>query len=301
MTIEHAEALVTPATPSLWSHVLKAIGRSGLPKAEGLVYRLGGMTLKSDAEFEVDFFGLSYHGNLSQHIDKHIWYFGAYTKCELLFLEILARTIRAKKNSAVLMDIGANVGQHSLYMSQFVDEIIAFEPAPQAIRQFKRNIIANSINNITLHEVALGDHDSIGSLGTGFEGNSGSRSLVWSFAQDKNEDVIVKHGDTFVKNTGCQHIDILKLDVEGFEKNVFVGLNKKLSLDRPIILFEMVGAELVGGFRNLGDLKSCLYTDHTLFALVGKNKPRLRDYAWGDEAVVLVPNESLKLVAQFIW
>ena len=299
MAVEHAVTQQKPNVPSVWAHILRAIGRSGLPKAEGLVWRLGGMKLTSDAEFAVDFFGLRYHGNLAQHIDKHIWYFGAYTKCELVFLELLATAIRKQKNYAVLMDIGANVGQHALYVSRFVDEVIAFEPAPKAIRQFKRNISANSISNITLHEVALGDADSVGQLGTGFDGNSGSRSLVWTFDEAGNEDVVVKHGDTFVDSFGCGPVDIIKLDVEGFEKNVFVGLTKKLSIDRPIILFEMVGTDLVGGFRDLDDLKASLYCDHTLFALTGTDKPRLKKYAWGDEAVVLVPNERLNLVSQF--
>ena len=299
MAAEHALTQQKPIAPSIWAHILRAIGRSGLPKAEGIVWRLGGMNVTSDAEFTVDFFGLRYHGTLAQHIDKHIWYFGAYTKCELVFLELLATAIRKEKKHVVLMDIGANVGQHALYLSRFVDEIIAFEPAAKAIRQFKRNISANSISNITLHEVALGDADSVGQLGTGFDGNSGSRSLVWTFDQAKNEQVVVKHGDTFVESFGCGPVDIIKLDVEGFEKNVFVGLSKKLSRDRPIILFEMVGTDLVGGFRDLEDLKSSLYSDCTLFALTGANKPRLQKYIWGDEAVVLVPNERLNLVSQF--
>ena len=66
--------------------------------------------------FECDFYGHRYAGELSRHIDWHVYVFGAY---ELPELQLLSR-IAAESGSGVLLDIGGNVGQHSLYLVRVI-------------------------------------------------------------------------------------------------------------------------------------------------------------------------------------
>ena len=89
------------------------------------------------------------------------------------------------------------------------------------------------------------------------------------------------------------------MDVEGFEKTVLAGLSAKIAADRPIILFEMVGNQIRGGFEGIEELHSTILGDCTLFGLHGRTKPFLRDYVWEDDAALLVPNEKLLLVQKF--
>lgn len=97
-------------------------------------------------------------------------------------------------------DIGANVGQHSLFMSQFANRIFAFEPNDAVADQFERNIRINNISNIALHRVALGDLDGQANLGSGLPGNDGSRSLNWTLDSSLELQVAVRHAGRYLRS-----------------------------------------------------------------------------------------------------
>jgi hypothetical protein len=141
--------------------------------------------------------------------------------------------------------------------------------------------------------VALGDFNGMGQLGSGFEGNSGSRSLTWTLEVGKMEPVVVSRGDEFIRNEKLPHIDILKLDVEGYEKRVLIGLREILLKERPVILMEMIGTSEKGGFRDATELRETLYPAHELFALQSGKKARLSSFSWHEEALVCLPEERV--------
>ncbi|MCS6882529.1 MAG: hypothetical protein RMK84_01260 [Oscillochloridaceae bacterium] len=87
--------------------------------------------------FEVNFYGLKYKGDLGQYIDWWVYYFGAYEKAELL----LMRDIVARRRNAVCVDVGANVGQHSLFLSRYCAEVHAFEPLQYFVAALQCQII----------------------------------------------------------------------------------------------------------------------------------------------------------------
>lgn len=286
--------------PDRLRQCLRLLGLSGLPKTSGFIWWVDRRLPVSDAVFEVDFFGHRYEGCLNQKIDKSVWYFGVYEPAELNLIKgILNEVRRQGEERIVLLDIGANVGHHSLFLSSYADQIIAFEPAIEASEKLRARMAKNQIANVTLYNVALGEADSSGFLGSGFDGNSGSRSLLWTFDPEKNEKVIVRHADAFMAEINCPKIHVIKMDVEGFEKTVLTGLRNKIAADRPIILFEMVGNQTRGGFEGIEDLHSTVLGDCTLFGVHGRTKPFLRDYVWEDDAVLLVPNEKLSLIQSF--
>ena len=55
------------------------------------------------------------------------------------------------------MDIGANVGHHSIFLSKFASQVLAFEPYPKVNMQFKQQIAHNNISNIQIFETGLSD------------------------------------------------------------------------------------------------------------------------------------------------
>src|ERR1700687_727835 len=83
----------------------------------------------SSIPFEVPFFGMRYAGNLNDFIDWSVFMYGAYSRHELYILRDVAAAL-AKESAAPVSfyDIGANVGQHSLFMSQHVSRVFSFEP-----------------------------------------------------------------------------------------------------------------------------------------------------------------------------
>ena len=108
-------------------------------------------------DFRTDFFGLVYEGNSRNLLDKQILCFGAQEKPILFFMRDVAG--RLERNDVVFMDIGANVGQHSLFMSRLVKEVHAFEPYPPVLAKFKNLVSINKIGNIHIHPVGLGNEN----------------------------------------------------------------------------------------------------------------------------------------------
>lgn len=187
-------------------------------------------------EFVTDFFGLKYKGNLNSYIDWSVFFYGAYERENLLLLKEL---IDGKPNS-VFIDIGANVGVHSLFMSQFCSEVHSFEPNPTVRDKLEGKIGLNTINNIVVHGVGLGAHDEELPYFAPKGCNKGTGSFVKGYSQNNEDSGVLKVvcGDQFFSKLGLNKIDLIKIDVEGFEKNVLTGLKQTIQKYRPIIFLE---------------------------------------------------------------
>ena len=62
---------------------LRALGRFPIPRLRGLYRTFPAFLEQSPREFIVDFFGLKYRGDLSEFVDRQIFYFGSYSPLEL--------------------------------------------------------------------------------------------------------------------------------------------------------------------------------------------------------------------------
>lgn len=91
-------------------------------------------------------------------VDLHILYYGAYEKPILYFLRDVMKSAYA--DQGIFLDIGANTGQHSIFMSRYAKEIHAFEPWDPVLRRFRRMVQENHIENIVIHPYGLGDENS---------------------------------------------------------------------------------------------------------------------------------------------
>jgi len=123
------------------------------------------------------------------------------------------------QNPKLIIDAGANIGLSAIFFAnKFPNaKIIALEPEPENIKQFKAN--TKNYPNITLIEGALWKSNSflkIEDIGLGEAGfivkevtNKTSNSIE-SFSLDK-----------ILQNTDFNEIDFLKIDIEGSEKEVF--------------------------------------------------------------------------------
>jgi FkbM family methyltransferase len=281
--------------PSLLDYGLRALARLGLPGIRRAIHALRplGRIENRSAPFETRFAGYVYKGSLFEHIDSDIFYFGQYAPVELSFLTEAAKR-RPNPAGLSYFDIGANVGQHSLWMSRLAKRVFAFEPSAKALAQLRGNLERNAIDNVTLFEVALGDARAQATLGTGFPNNSGSRSLLWTLSESDGDSVEVVRGDDFFAENALPKMDVLKIDVEGFESRVFSGLRGVLRRDRPIILMELLGsADCKSGFASEQELRLALYPDHALYSLKTPGRLRLRPFDWNVEALICLPAEAV--------
>jgi FkbM family methyltransferase len=279
---------MSPSGVTVYERLLRIVGHSGVPGRHRLVGRLA-PPVAGPRPFRVGFFGLDYVGDLSEHIDRSIFYFGAYAPQELEFLARSAGVLRKHRSPVTFFDIGANLGQHSLFLSRQVDAVHAFEPSLRAGERLRANAERNGLANIVVHPVALGDEDATGTLGSGFPGNSGSRSLSWTLPGQPTEPVTVRHAGGYFAEHGLPRIDLMKLDVEGYESRVLAGLAERLKSDRPVILMELIGNDEKGGFSSVRALREALYPDHELRSLGDGGV--VAPFDWGCESAIVLPRE----------
>lgn len=222
--------------------------------------------------FEKEFFGLKYQGNLNNNIEFNIFYFGAFEKPLLFFLADTIRRINLEyrdstEQSGCFCDIGANLGQHSLFMSRLVKQIHAFEPFPKALERFQHHVELNQIHNIRLHPVGLSDTNENLTFYAPQSRNQGIGSFDPSTMQKGNvasEKLEVVKGDDYFTKMKINCLDIVKLDVEGFEKKVLVGMQRVLMKHRPIIVCEVSYGKEVS-FNSIQQLRETLPEEYQLF------------------------------------
>jgi FkbM family methyltransferase len=174
-----------------------------------------------------------------QSIDKCIYLDGAY---ELRFLQVIERFFRGKPD-AVMLDIGANIGNHAVYLSRSFGRIICFEPSPYIAERLEKNITLNGLTNVDVHIVGLSNREATLHYKLDISGNLGASHFL-SEANEQTIELPVCRGDDYLLRNGVNKVDFIKVDVEHHELEVFEGLKHTVSHCRPIIAFEFHGTSL---------------------------------------------------------
>jgi len=194
-----------------------------------------------DFPFETEFFergsNLRFHGNIINYIDRLVYFCGAHEKYMLCFLRDY---VRQCQSSLTFFDIGANAGNHSLFMAGLVDHVHAFEPYPRVRQQLEDNLALNHITNVTVHPFGLGDDNKTLPFYAAPDSNLGAASFRQEHKQDNYYlgDIQIRRGDDVVAELGIK-ADIIKADVEGYEKPVLEGFKETLRRDRPLLIIEL--------------------------------------------------------------
>lgn len=214
--------------------------------------------LDRPVEFLVDFYGYKYHGKSDNYIDAHILYCGAYEKPELYFLRDV---MQAEGGGGVFVDVGANTGQHSMFMSRYSREVHAFEPYPPVLARFREMVSSNGIQNIQVHPVGLGNQNSKLPFYEPPPDNLGTGSFDPSFKSNNQAESILELeivvGDDEFEKLGISRVDLIKIDIEGYEKPALEGLSRTLQAQRPVVVMELtVDPELVSSFKSEQELRS---------------------------------------------
>lgn len=164
------------------------------------------------------------------HVDLKIFKNGIYEK------EIID-DIRAKltldKN---FIDIGSNIGQHSLLLSRYAKNVYSFEPIPIVFEQFSKSIKLNNIKNIQPFNLAIGEKKESKKFNF-VTTHAGTSSFVER--ENKNTNYITVHTDTLQNIIPSVKLDVMKIDVEGYEAVVVLGNKEKILHDRPTIFIEV--------------------------------------------------------------
>ena len=146
-----------------------------------------------------------------------------------------------------MLDIGANLGWFSLVARTAVGpggHVHAFEPQPDINTLLRATLVMNSINNVTLHEVALSDQNGTAELHV-LAGNYGAARLSevsgdqWSTIK-----IPTVNAGAYLDSLDLPPVRLVKIDVEGHEETVFRSAERFFRERGPdAIIFESFGDE----------------------------------------------------------
>jgi FkbM family methyltransferase len=168
-----------------------------------------------------------------------------HTELEIRILEQLLQEMQ-KLNSPVVIDIGANIGMYSYYLSRFVignsGKCIGFEPRTDIWNRLRKNVRSN---NFVAEKLAISNRTGSGDLF--LHTSHGLSSLIENpeFEGFRSERVSLTTLDSYVNSKNINSIALIKIDVEGHELEVLEGARETIQKYRPIILCESENRHLI--------------------------------------------------------
>ena len=136
------------------------------------------------------------------------------------------------KNKQIAIDVGANLGMMSYRMCRDFKHVHAIEPL--FAQYIKPNVGAD---NITIHEVAVGETEKTVSMRVGQYHSGGSNVVEWinDITQTYNQNVKC----ITIDSLNIKDVDFIKIDVEHYEWFALQGANQTIETYHPIIMMEV--------------------------------------------------------------
>lgn len=194
--------------------------------------------------------GVNYTLDISDTVD-HFIYFGFSDKA-------FDRIKSYVQRNSIVIDVGANMGRFTLAFAFAASDgqVICYEPDPRNFEKLRSNIALNDFRHVKGFNKALGDKSCVRELFKVNQHNAGMNRFISADTQNEIESVEtqVSRLDDEVKTLGLTHIDIIKIDVEGFEYKVLQGAEESIKKYRPVLFLELVDENLKDHGDTSGDV-----------------------------------------------
>jgi FkbM family methyltransferase len=155
-----------------------------------------------------------------------------------------------ERNISTIFDIGANIGDVSLFMLRRFPKatVHSFEPCSGTYGRLLDNLrIAGYGNRVQPHRLGFYDQEMQGKLNiSSFHGANSMLELSEEYHEMNphivnldTEEIPLVRLDDFVMALGIKHIDLVKIDVEGVERQVLLGGRETFSTKVDMVLMEI--------------------------------------------------------------
>lgn len=160
-------------------------------------------------------------------------YHGELVGCYQAFK--IEKALSLTSGRGVALDVGAHVGFWSMWLAEEFQEVHAFEPMPEHVECFVRNVKGH---NVVMHPHAVGAGHSWSGIAP-HPDNSGKTCMTAG-------DAVEVHAiDRYL----FRDVDLIKIDVEGFEPEVLKGAADTIDRCSPLVIFEDNGQHERYGFE----------------------------------------------------
>jgi FkbM family methyltransferase len=132
----------------------------------------------------------------------------------------------------VCIDVGANIGVKSLFLSRHCHrgQVVAIEAAPTVVQCLEANIAANNATNIRVEKTAVGDRK--GSV-------SFTENSAWGHVSQNGSEVPITTLAEIVQRLGLPRVDFIKIDVEGSEFSIMRSSLELINRFECLVLVEL--------------------------------------------------------------
>lgn len=138
----------------------------------------------------------------------------------------------------VAFDVGAHIGFYSLLLARLVGtegRVVSYEPVPYTHALLRANLRRNAARNVLARPVAVGAHAAPVRIAPAPGGRLG-----WSRIDAAGElAASATTLDAEVERLKIPRVDFIKIDVEGYEREVLTGAQMILRRDRPVVMYEI--------------------------------------------------------------
>lgn len=212
------------------------------------------------------------------HYLKTLKDFNLNDESELLIIRKLV------KNGDTVVDIGANFGIYTKFLSEFVGDngrVYSFEPISQTFEILQNNINKLKLKNILAYNIALSNK-----LGSVFfeipkdeNGENFYRARVTTMASKNNLRMQKAKTSTLdqIFNNINENVSFIKCDVEGHEYNVILGGLNMIETFEPSILLELNDNFNIKGTRSFKTVNMLLELGYIIMSFDGKKLHKIEN------------------------
>jgi FkbM family methyltransferase len=157
--------------------------------------------------------------------------------------------VEQARPGTVAIDVGANVGMFTVPLALAVGpsgRVLTIEPSPENVARLESNLELNSLENVVVEPIAVGDR--AGQLVLQLASDPGFHStaeIAESRSVDENMTVRAETLDQVWLRAHAPAVSFIKIDTEGSEDAVLRGAEQILRACQPVLLVEAKGAERV--------------------------------------------------------
>lgn len=146
--------------------------------------------------------------------------------------EILTYFLDYLPTNGVIYDIGANIGNHTVFFKKYLKpkKVISFEPSRELFELLNENVKNNYLDEIETYNIAVGDRNSFGKIIEN-EDNMGASKVI----ESEKGNIEIKTLDSMGKDIP----NFVKIDVEGFELKVLHGMKNIIQIHKPVVWIEI--------------------------------------------------------------
>lgn len=153
---------------------------------------------------------------------------------EKFLLSFVKQFIHPEKN---ILDIGSNIGVHSVVYSNYLTSgrVYAFEPQPVVFGILSKNLEMNNCKNVVAYNVGASSTDSQFYMNAVYSAKENQGAFRICSKEEATITIQCKRLD----DLGVTNIGYVKIDVEGHEYETLLGIETILTRDKPTILIEV--------------------------------------------------------------